>query len=94
MTATAGSLLGNNRMQYRNLRIDYCEDCGPNAGGYYCQVYRESDEAQIDDFCIHPDELTNGTGPEDIIRSYIDGMYDAYRREGLLEEPGFPQMTM
>ena len=81
MTVTAGSLSESNRMQYRKLRIDYCEDCGPNAGGYYCQVYRESDEAQIDDFCIHPDELTDRTDPDDFIRSYIDSMYNEYQRE-------------
>lgn len=81
-------------MQYRKLRIDYTEDCGPNEGGYYCQVFRESDEMQIDDFCIHPDEIPDDMEPEDLIQSYIDGMYDAYRREGLLEGPDFPQMTM
>lgn len=81
-------------MQYRNLRIDYCEDCGPNAGGYYCQVYRESDDAQLDDFCIHPDELTDRTDPEDIIRSYIDSMYGEYQREELPEASSFPKLTM
>lgn len=39
-------------MQYKHLRIDYMEDCGPNEGGYYCQVFRASDDKQIDDFCI------------------------------------------
>ena len=81
-------------MRYRELIIDWTDDCGPNAGGYYCQVYRQSDEAQIDDFCIHPDELTDEMSTEDIIQSYIDGMYDAYRREGLLEVSSFPNMTM
>lgn len=70
-------------MRYRKLRIDYCEDCGPNRGGYYCQVYRESDEALIDDFCIHPDELSEGSDPESFIRNYIDGMYGEYCKEGL-----------
>ncbi len=81
-------------MQYRKLRIDFCEDCGPNAGGYYCQVYRISDEAQIDDFCIHPDELAGGADPEEFIRSYIDDSYAAYRREGLIEAPISPKLTM
>ena len=81
-------------MQYRNLRIDYTEDCGPNEGGYYCQVYRGSDEKQIDDFCIHSEELTDGTDPEEMIRSYIDSMYHAYRREGMLEAPSFSELTM
>lgn len=81
-------------MQYRKLRIDYCEDCDPNVGGYYCQVYRESDEAQIDDFCIHPDELTDGVNPEDIIRNYIDRTYSSYRREGLIEALSFSDLTM
>ena len=67
-------------MQYRHLRIDYMEDCGPNEGGYYCQVFRASDDKQIDDFCIHSDEITAETDPEDMIRSYIDRMCHAYRR--------------
>lgn len=81
-------------MQYRALCIDYTEDCGPNEGGYYCQVYREPDGMQIDDFCLHPDEIPDDADPEDLIRNYIDGIYDAYRREGLLKEPDIPQMTM
>ena len=81
-------------MKYRNLIIDCIDDCGPNMGGYYCQVFREEDYAQIDDFCIHPDELSDDMGTEDFIRSYIDWAYDAYRREGLLEGPRFPEMTM
>ena len=81
-------------MEYRKLRIDYVDDCGPNKGGYFCQVFRESDEKLIDDFCIHSDEITAETDPEDMIRSYIDRMYHAYRREGLLEAPSFSQLTM
>ena len=81
-------------MQYRHLRIDYMEDCGPNEGGYYCQVFRASDDKQIDDFCIHSDEITAETDPEDMIRSYIDRMCHASRREGQLEAPGFSQLTM
>ena len=91
---TAGSSWENKGMQYRKLRIDYVDDCGPTEGGYFCQVYRESDEKQIDEFCIHPDELVGITDPEDFIQSYIDDMYDAYRREGLLDEQSFPGMTM
>ena len=37
---TAGSSWENKGMQYRKLRIDYVDDCGPNEGGYFCQVYR------------------------------------------------------
>ena len=81
-------------MQYRQLRIDYTEDCGPNEGGYYCQVFRASDDKQIDDFCIRSEEITAETDPEDMIRSYIDRMYHAYRREGLLEAPSFSQLIM
>ena len=81
-------------MQYRQLRIDYMEDCGPNEGGYYCQVFRTSDDKQIDDFCIRSEEITAETDPEDMIRSYIDRMHHAYRREGLLEAPSFSQLIM
>ena len=81
-------------MEYRKLRIDYVDDCGPNKGGYFCQVFRESDEKLIDDFCIHPDELVGITDPEDFIQNYIDDMYDVYRHEGLLAEQSFSGMTM
>lgn len=60
----------------------------------YRKLRIDYDEMQIDDFCLHPDEFSAGADPEDLIRDYIDDQYDCYRREGLLEEPGFPQMTM
>ena len=45
-------------MEYRGLYVSATPDCEPNEGGYYCQVYADEDYGdQIDDFCIHPDEL-------------------------------------
>ena len=48
-------------MEYRGLYVSATPDCEPNEGGYYCQVYADEDYGdQIDDFCIHPDELEEG----------------------------------
>ena len=45
-------------MEYRGLYVSATPECEPNEGGYYCQVYADEDYGdQIDDFCIHPDEL-------------------------------------
>ena len=46
-------------MEYRGLYVSATPDCEPNEGGYYCQVYADEDYGdQIDDFCIHPDEMS------------------------------------
>ena len=43
-------------MQYGNLWISRIEDCDENEGGYFCQVYADSDmQYEIDAFCICPD---------------------------------------
>ena len=66
-------MIGN--MEYKGLYISTTSDVGPNQGGYYCQVYEDEDmENQIDDFCIHPEELEVNPDFDYWIHSYIDGL--------------------
>ena len=59
-------------MEYRGLYVSATPDCEPNEGGYYCQVYADEDYGdQIDDFCIHPDELEEN----DDIKHWGQGQY-------------------
>lgn len=70
-------------MEYRGLYISVVPDCGPNEGGYYCQVYADLGmDDQIDDFCIHPDELEENPDIEYWIRENIDGHYHYYVEDG------------
>ncbi len=50
------------------------EDCDENEGGLYCQIYADSElENELDDFCIHKDELENNTF-ERIAKEYVNGI--------------------
>lgn len=33
-------------MEYRGYYISLTPDCGPNEGGYYCQVYQDQDYSE------------------------------------------------
>ena len=62
-------------MEYRGLYISATEDCCENEGGYYCQVYTDADyQYQIDEFCIHPDELEENPDIDYWIRVNMDGL--------------------
>lgn len=62
-------------MKYRGLFISVTPDCDENTGGYYCQVYTDEDMAnQIDDFCIHPDELAENASIDYWIRVNVDSI--------------------
>ena len=65
-------------MEYRGYYISLTPDCGPNEGGYYCQVYQDQDYSEeIDDFCIHPDELEENPDIEYWIKVNVDSLcYD------------------
>jgi len=65
-------------MEYRGYYISLTPDCGPNEGGYYCQMYQDQDYSeQIDDFCIHPDELEENPDIEYWIKVNVDALcYD------------------
>lgn len=65
-------------MEYRGYYITLTDDCGPNEGGYYCQVYQDQDYSEkIDDFCIHPDELEENPDIEYWIKVNVDSLcYD------------------
>lgn len=60
-------------MKYRDLYVSSTPDCDENEGGYYCQVYLDEDmEYEIDDFCIHPEELAANPNVEHWMKEYID----------------------
>ena len=62
-------------MEYRGYYISRTDDCVPNEGGYYCQVYSDPDcSEQIDDFCIHPDELKENPDIEYWIKQNVDSL--------------------
>jgi len=64
-------------MEYKGVYISLTPDCGPNEGGYYCQVYKDEDmNCQIDDFCIHSDELCANPDVDHWIRVNVDGILD------------------
>ena len=45
-------------MKYRGYYITTCDDIAENEGGLYCQVYADENcGKEVDDFCIHADEL-------------------------------------
>lgn len=68
-------------MEYRGLYVSATPDCEPNEGGYYCQVYADEDYGdQIDDFCIHPDELEENDDIKHWGKVNIDGSYDTMLR--------------
>lgn len=66
-------------MKYGNVWVSITTDCGENAGGYYCQVYKDEDMSyQIDDFCIHTYDCdcTNDNDVENFIMLYVNEMYN------------------
>ena len=68
-------------MEYRGLYVSATPDCEPNEGGYYCQVYADEDYGdQIDDFCIHPDELEENDDIKHWGKVNIDGTTDTMLR--------------
>ena len=78
-------------MEYKGLYVSCTDDCGVNAGGYYCQVYTDdSMDEQIDDFCVHPEELAENPDIDYWMLQYVKGRYSEYVREGLIP----PESTM
>lgn len=76
-------------MEYRGLYISTTEDCGENLGGYYCQVYvDEGMSDEIDDFCIHPDELRENPDVDYWIGLNIDSSRHYYVEDGLVPDDG------
>ncbi len=72
-------------MEYRGLYVSATPDCEPNEGGYYCQVYADEDYGdQIDDFCIHPDELEENDDIKHWGKVNIDGSYRYYVENGVI----------
>lgn len=62
-------------MKYKDYYISYTKDCEENKNGYFCQVYIDKQqEYEIDNFCIHKEELEKCSVNENIIK-YIDENY-------------------
>lgn len=62
--------------QKQDVWVTTTPDCGENTGGFYCQVYADEDwTEQIDDFCIHPEELSENPN----LDYWIDTACQAYR---------------
>lgn len=61
-----------NAMKCGKVYIDYMKDCCENEGGYYCVVYSDEYETEIDHFCVHPDDCNckNYEEVEKFIRQY------------------------
>lgn len=50
-------------------------DCGPNLGGFYCQIYLDKDlERELDDFVI-PAEVVNDDKEEEFILEFISNYW-------------------
>ncbi len=65
-------------MKCGKVYVSITDDVGENEGGYFCQVYADQDmEHQLDYFCVHSEELTNGTEVENLIEQIVvDEGYD------------------
>ena len=59
-------------MKYKDFYITYTKDCCENKGGYFCQIYLDSNlDYEVDNFCIHAEELHHNK-IEDMIISYME----------------------
>jgi hypothetical protein len=53
------------------VEVTFCDDCGDNKGGYYCQVYLANcDDDEIDNFVIDAEDLKDAT-EEELAIKYI-----------------------
>lgn len=69
-------------MEYRGIYVSITDDCGPNKGGYYCQVYSDiNQECQVDDFCIHTEQLAENPDVNHWVRKYVDGLMESYSQK-------------
>ena len=39
-------------VEYKNYEVSFCDDCGENEGGIYCEVYIKGCDESIDHFAI------------------------------------------
>lgn len=79
-------------MKYGRMYITECRDCGENDGGYFCQIYYDEDcEKEIDNFCIHKEELELIPTTEFWKMAFACGCYftvlDALRKAKSEEKP-------
>ena len=56
----------------RQVWISRCDDVGENEGGYYCQVYSDSNmENEIDNFVIQAEDVKKDDGYM-VVALYLD----------------------
>ena len=59
----------------KKVYISFCDDVGENKGGYYCQVYADSNcDNEIDNFVIGAEEVATGLTDE-IVASYFNSKW-------------------
>ena len=52
------------------LFISLCDDCFPNEGGYYCEVFLDEDcIEEYDNFVIHKEDLNNAVDKDEFIQN-------------------------
>ena len=69
-------------MQYRGLTISITPDCGVNDGGFYCQVYSDSDMTnEVGDFCIHKSEIEENPDIIYWVKLNVDANYHYYKED-------------
>lgn len=61
--------------------VTFCDDCGCNIGGFFCQVYLSHNlEEEIDNFVIHVEDIATETDPLAaaccLARQYIELLSD------------------
>lgn len=64
-------------MEHRGFYISRTKDCDENEGGLFCQVYVGDNclSDEIDNFCLHQEELRNYS-EEYLIEKYINDRFD------------------
>lgn len=61
--------------------VSFCDDCGCNKGGFFCQVYADEDlQCELDYFVIDAEEVKNAPCPysaaERLATEYVEAIRD------------------
>ena len=57
----------------QDLWVSICDDCGPNKGGYFCQVSTDEDGQDEIDYFVVQAEIVEAGDAEAYIRTYVEG---------------------
>ena len=59
------------------VEVTFCDDCGDNEGGYYCEIYINGiDDDPYDYFVIHKEDLEGGKSKCDLAKKYVSSITD------------------